>query len=57
MQKQNTLGSQNQNKMAVIGCGNLGLPLCAVLADADDAAGADRLDDTVSKSTLLPSKE
>lgn len=34
MQKQNTLGSQNQNKMAVIGCGNLGLPLCAVLADA-----------------------
>jgi len=28
------LDSHNQNKIAVIGCGNLGLPLCAVLADA-----------------------
>ena len=39
MQNQNALDSQNQNKMAVIGCGNLGLPLCAVLADAGYEVG------------------
>ena len=50
MQNRNEAESLNHKRIAVVGCGNLGLPLCAVLAEAGyDVQGIDINDVLVNR--------